>query len=86
MAIARPEKKVQPFVEELQGLILKAFPEARFRVAPMPEGEGTAIWTYTNAQSFWDVADLVRDREFEIMMDKGVFLYVIPMPLETVEQ
>lgn len=86
MAIAKPRGKAHHFVEELQQIVRARFPEAKFRVGPMPDTtEGIAIWTYTNAGSFWEVADLVSEREFQIMMDDGVFLYVIPMPLETLE-
>jgi len=85
MAVAKPSDKVHRYVKELEGMVRARFSDARFRVGPMPDtAEGIAIWTYTDGD-FWDVADLVRDREFEIMMDEGLFLYVIPMPLATLE-
>ena len=85
MAIAKPRGKAHRYVEELQEIVQARFPETRFRVGPMPDTvEGIAIWAFTNAD-FWDIADLVSDREFEIMVDEGFFLYVIPMPVEAME-
>ena len=82
MAIAKPKGKAQRYVEELQEIVRTRFPEAKFRVGPMPDMQnGVAIWTYTTAE-FNEVTDLVSEREFQIMIDEGLFLYVIPMPLE----
>ena len=85
MAIAKPRSKAHRYVEELQEIVQGRFPDARFRVGPMPDtAEGIAIWTYTNAE-FDEVAGLVSEREFQIMIDEGLFLYVIPMPLEALK-
>lgn len=50
----------------------------------MPEGEGTGIWAYTDAD-FLEVCDAVEETEFDAMYKSGVLAYVIPMPLEAWE-
>jgi len=85
MAVDRQKKTTTQLVEQLKDLVLRKFPEARFEVTKMPDTrKSVAIWTYTNAD-FWEVSDVVSEREFEIMMDDGKFLYVIPMPLNPLD-
>ena len=84
MAIAKPKGPIGQRVDELQDCMIRAFPDARFKVTRAPETrKGFAIWTYTSAD--WDdVSNLVIDREVELM-DEGIFIYVIPMPLDAYE-
>jgi len=82
MAIARPRGRLSQRVKEMKQFLRQHFADAKFLVTRMPDArKGIAIWTYTNAD--WDeVQDLVADREFEIMMDDELFIYVVPMPLD----
>ena len=85
MAIARAKSKRQLFVDEIEQLIVTGFPDAVFEVGHMPDTRrGTAIWTYTAGDPD-DVAQLVSEREIQLMVDEGVFIYVIPMPLKALE-
>lgn len=86
MAIAKTKSKTHRYVEELQEIVRAKFPAAKFRVGPMPDtAKGVALWTFADAE-FWEVSDLVRGRELELMVEEGVFIYVIPMPLEELRQ
>ncbi|MEK7248021.1 MAG: hypothetical protein AAB092_06060 [Chloroflexota bacterium] len=85
MAIARPISKKRTRIEEMKKIILEVRPEARFKVTPAPDVRGiTAIWTYTNAE-FDDISRLVVDTEFRVMIEDGIHIIVIPMPLEAWE-
>ncbi len=80
MVVAKSPGNRQRRVQELKQVIRGRFSDARFEVTPHPDARGvTAIWTYTSADPE-EVADLVREREVEIMVDDGVHLLVIPMP------
>lgn len=82
MAIARPASRKQRLLDELQGTIIQRFPDARFRVAPVPDVRGvTGVWTYTSADPS-DVRDLIRDREVEIMLDEKLHILTIILPIE----
>ena len=81
MAIARERRKTAELVEELKGLIRARYPEARFRVTAMPEGEGSALWTYADAD-LWDLTEVTADAQFEMMVHDKKFIFVVPMPLE----
>jgi hypothetical protein len=84
MTIARPKSKRRRYIEELQMAIRQRFPDAQFKVTPMPDSRtGTAIWTYTESE-YDDVEALVVGREMELLEDHNVFICVLPMPLEAV--
>lgn len=84
MAVARKESAESRIIIELQNLVRTRWPDARFSVGDMPDGEGTGIWAYMDAD-FLDVNGAVADMEFEAMDKHGVFVYVIPMPPEAWE-
>lgn len=74
--------RAYPYVDQLKAIILERFPSAKFDVTPMPDSdEGVAIWAYTNAED-QDIGAIVRERELELLTEKNVFIYVIPLPLE----
>jgi len=82
VAIAKAPSKASRYVEELKSLITDRLPDAQFLVTRMPDTrKGIAIWTYTSGE-YEDVENLVTEREFEIMIDEGLFIYVLPMPLD----
>ncbi|MDO8617032.1 MAG: hypothetical protein Q7T33_15085 [Dehalococcoidia bacterium] len=79
MAVARLRSKRQERIDELKQVLLARFPDAKFRVTPAPDAPRiTALWTYTSAD-LDEVADAVRDREFEIMVEDGIQIIAIPM-------
>ncbi len=85
MVIARSPSKRQRRVQELKQIILGRFADAKFEVTPHPDARGvTAIWAYTSADPD-EVADLVREREMGIMVDDGIHLLVVPMPVHSGE-
>jgi hypothetical protein len=68
-------------VEEMMALIRERFAEAEFEVVPFPEIRNTSLlWTYTNADPT-EVAELIHDREIELLTERGVSVVVIPAPL-----
>jgi hypothetical protein len=84
MAVAK-QQNPQPFVSELEALILHRFPDARFRLTEIPdEDDGIAIWTYSAADPD-EIRDLVCDREIEILVDHDIDIMTLPMPLEAWE-
>lgn len=83
MAIAR-KPKLGEAVDQVKALIVRRWPEARFKVSRAIEARGTAIWTYCEGD-FDDVTDHTGDLQFELMDSHNIFIYVIPMPLEAWE-
>lgn len=82
MAIARPAGTKRQRIEELKDLVRSRFSDARFETTPAPDAPGvTAIWAHTNGD-WGEVESLVADREFEIMIEDGIQIVVIPQPLE----
>jgi len=80
MAIARPMSKRQKYINEMQDFVKARFPDAQFRLTPMPDVRGaTAIWTYTSADAL-DVIDYTAGLTDELLVDQDVFLCVIPLP------
>lgn len=69
-------------VEELKSIIRGAHPEARFGPLTYEDTEG--LWmveAYTSASDQLAVADLTSRREAELLVEEGVCLAMIPMPL-----
>jgi hypothetical protein len=85
MAVARTSDPAYEHVEELERMVLSKFPNARFKVTPMPDSdEGVAIWAYTDGDDD-DLNAIVRDREMELLLEDDVYILTIPMPLEAWE-
>jgi hypothetical protein len=84
MAIARSEQAESKIVADLVDLVKTRWPDTKFQIGAMPEGEGTGIWAYSEAD-FLEMCAAVADREFEAMEKHHVMVYVIPMPLEAWE-
>lgn len=84
MAIARQEPPEYEYVPEIEEMIRRQYPEARFKVTPMPDDDqGIAIWTYSAAESD-ELRELVQERELELL-DKDIYILAIAMPLEAWE-
>lgn len=70
------------YIEELKAIIRAAHPEARFGALTYADTEG--LWmveAYTNAADDLAVADLTSAREAELLVEEGVCIAMIPMPL-----
>ena len=68
-------------VSDLLEIIKDRWPDARFVIGEMLDGEGTGIWAYTKAD-FLDVSEAVAEIEYNAMVKHGVLVWVIPMPPE----
>jgi hypothetical protein len=69
-------------VEELKGIIRDAYPTARF--GPLAYAETEGLWmveAYTDAEDQLVVADLTSQREAELLVEEGICVAMIPMPL-----
>lgn len=69
-------------VNDLKQLIRAAYPETRF--GPLTYAETEGLWmveAYTNAADQLAVADLTSRREAELLVEQGVCIAMIPMPL-----
>jgi hypothetical protein len=70
------------YVEELKRIIRGAHPTARFGPLSYVETEG--LWmvdAYTDAEDQLQVADLTSGREAELLVEEGICVAMIPMPL-----
>ena len=84
MAVANPQRREYGYVQEIEDMVKRRFPDARFRVTQMPDDEdGVAIWTYSSAGSD-DLRELVQARELELL-DDDVYIVTVAMPLESWE-
>lgn len=84
MALASREPVESKVISDLLDAVKTRWPDAKFKIGEMPEGEGTGIWAYTEGD-FLDVCAAVADIEFNAMINLGVLAYVIPMPVEAWE-
>lgn len=83
MILARKARTTE-VVEEIKSAISRRWPEAKFRTSRMNDARGTALWAYSKA-GFWDVTALTDDIQERAMEESGIFVYVIPQPLEAWE-
>lgn len=84
MALRSKEPVESKVISDLLDAVKARWPDARFKIGDMAEGEGTGIWAYTEGD-FLDVCAAVADIEFNAMIKHGVLAYVIPMPVEAWE-
>lgn len=76
------DPRLLAYVEELKGIIRDAYPGARF--GPLSYAETEGLWmveAYTDAADPLAVADLTSQREAELLVEEGVCVAMIPMPL-----
>lgn len=85
MAIrGKKREKAHKYVEELEGIIKKKFPEAQFRLGRVPETRGICLWVYSTSEDA-DIWNLVSERQSEMYFKDGVDIYVIPVSLKRLE-
>lgn len=76
------DPRLARYVAELKSIILGAHPEARFGPLTYEDTEG--LWmveAYTASSDQLAVAELTSRREAELLVEEGVCLAMIPMPL-----
>jgi hypothetical protein len=76
------DPRLAHYVEELKGIIRDAHPEVRFGPLTYVDTEG--LWmmeAYTDAEDQLAVAELTSQREAELLVEEGVCVAMIPMPL-----
>lgn len=81
------DRRMQAALDELQGLIRARYSQATFSVAHGEDPEGIYLRTTLDIEDVEDVLDAVRDRLFELQVEEGLPVYVIPLePIERVVQ
>lgn len=72
---------------ELKRLVQARYPNAKFgEMLYYSEDEVWALDVYTEAESAFDVLDLVNDRVADILIEKGIALVVVPLPLRAYKE
>jgi len=66
-------------LNDLQEMILKRYPEAWLDVAPGDDPEGIYLRATVDIDDVEQILDVVRDRLFEIQVDEGLPIYLIPL-------
>ncbi len=80
--VSSDDPRLLGYVEELKRIIRGAYPDARF--GPLTYAETEGLWmveAYTDAQDQLEVADLTSRREAELLVEEGICVAMIPMPL-----
>ena len=69
-------------LNEFKRKIRAQYPEAVFRVTPDPESpRGLFLEVYTETDDFWGVHDIVVSRLTDVLLEKGISIGVLPLPL-----
>lgn len=66
-------------VAELQSLIRGRYPTVRFSIGREEDPEGIYLNATVDIDDVDEVLDVVRDRLFELQVEEGLPLYVIPL-------
>ncbi len=84
MAIARkpasrPTKseRIAAHIEELKREIKSRFPEARFRVGPVPETRWPGLWVYCDAELIGDVTDPLEEIQWQFFLRENMDVHVL---------
>jgi hypothetical protein len=80
--IGRDDPRLARAFAELKGLVRAARPEVRFGHLAYADTEG--LWmveAYTSADDQLAVAELTTAREAELLVEDGICVAIIPMPL-----
>lgn len=75
----RRDSEIHQAVDELQDTIRRRYPDATFRIADDPEGEGINIWTGVELDDPEEVLDLVLERVLELQVDEDLPIHVVPL-------
>ena len=77
------DPRLRGHIEELKGIIRQAYPRAQF--GPLRYADTEGLWmveAYTDASDQYAVAELTSQREAELLVEEGMCVAMIPMPLE----
>lgn len=77
--------RIQDAVSELQGLITRRYPDARFAVAAGDDPEGIYLTAIVDTDDLTTVVEAVEERLVELQVEQELPLYVVPVrPIERV--
>jgi hypothetical protein len=76
------DERRQRAIAEVQATIKAAFPEAKFKVSQGTDPGGIYIDAYTRADDGFEVLDLISERLVDLCVEKGLGIYVAPLPKE----
>jgi hypothetical protein len=72
-------KKIKEAAEELKATIRTRYPDAQFKLSrAQDDRDAWNLWTLVDVEDPDEVNDLVRDREFEMLTEERIPLYVVP--------
>jgi hypothetical protein len=80
--VSSDDPRLLAYVDELKAIIRGAYPAARF--GPLTYAETEGLWmveAYTDAEDQLEVAELTSQREAELLVEEGICVAMIPMPL-----
>jgi hypothetical protein len=81
--INQHDPRIQSAVEELRGMIHDRFPQAVFSVSRGEDPEGIYLDAIVDVEDPDEVMDLVIDRLFQLRVDEGLPVHVLPQrPVE----
>lgn len=73
------DARIRAALEELRALIAARFPAAKFSVVRGDDPEGFYLRAVVDAAEPDDVMDVVVDRLFELEVEEGLPIYVLPV-------
>ena len=76
------DERTQEAIDELKGMIRERYPSAVFAVAHGEDPEGVYLDATVDIEDVDEVLDVVRDRVFELQVEEGLPIYVIPLEPE----
>jgi len=71
-------QRTQAAVDELRALILATYPDARFAVGHGDDPPGVRLRAIVDVEDIDEVIDLVMDKLYEIQVERGLPVYIIP--------
>ena len=85
-SIPQPDLRTRAALDDLQGMIRRRYPMAGFAIAHGEDPEGFYLKATVDLADVEEVVDQeLLDRLFELQVDQGLAVYVIPLqPIERV--
>lgn len=72
-------RKIKEAAEELKATIRTRYPDAKFKLSrAQDDRDAWNLWTLVDIEDPDDVNELIRDREFEMLTEERIPLYVVP--------
>jgi len=79
MAIQKTTRKqADSYIDELEHVILRRFPDAEFEVRRRDPYEYDLL-VYGNFDDMTDVHDVIKDRPTDILLESGIHIRVLPL-------